>query len=316
MTLTPEIIARLQTLQSLLELRDFELVDTVALRLETDRGQIGVGEVLDCLANRRYADASVLVAKLLSDGTRLVRWTDPEFALLEAELEQLAAELAELETEQAEVGHLLARFQAAFDRALGDRIARLLKLRMDARQRHAEAAPEEAETQSKYEEARRDYEQHRAEEEVRREAGERAEWDLSEEEEQELKRLYRAAAKRCHPDAVADEHIEAAAAMFRELNDAYQAGDLDQVRRIAERAAAGLFETEARDENPERRKERLRARIAVVRESIARTRAELESLKESPSYRSAVGQTDWAAYFEEQCRLLDRQIEQLCETAS
>jgi hypothetical protein len=316
MTLTPEIVARLQTLQSLLELRDFELVETIALRLEVHRGHDGISEVLESLADRRYAETIAMVAKLLSEGTRLVRWTDPEVALLEAELEQLAAELAELETEQAEIGHLLTRFQTAFDRALGDRIARLLKLRMEARQRRAEAAPHEAETRSEYEEARRDYEQHRAEEEVRREAGEKAEWNLSEEEEQELKRLYRAAAKRCHPDAVAEEHVEAATAMFRELNEAYQAGDLDQIRRIAERVAAGLFETEGRDENPERRKERLRARIAAVRESLAQTRAELEALKESPSYQSAVGQVDWCAYFEEQGRLLDRQIEQLSGTES
>ena len=110
------------------------------------------------------------------------------------------------------------------------------------------------------------------------------------------------------------EMPHSAEAALASLNSS--SGDLDQVRRIAERAAAGLFETEGRDENPERRKERLRARIGAVRESLARTRAELEALKESPSYRSAVGQADWAAYFEEQGRLLDRQIEQLSGMAS
>jgi hypothetical protein len=315
MTLTPEIVARLQSLQSLLELRDFELVETVALRLEAHRCQEGVGEVLDSLSDRRYAAAAALVARLLSEGARLVRWTDPEIALLEAELEQLAAELADLKTEQAEIAHLLARFQAAFDRALGHRIARLLELRMKARKRRAEAEPEESEAQADYEEARRDYEQHRAEEEARREIGEKAEWDLSEEEQAELKRLYRAASKRCHPDAVPEEHAEAATAMFRELNEAYQSGDLKRVRRIAERAAAGLFETEGRDENPERRKARLRARIVAVREALAKMRAEVEALKESPSYRSAGGREDWEAYFEEQGRRLDEQIGRLSETA-
>lgn len=314
MTLTPEIVARLQTLQSLLELRDFELVETVALRLEAHRGNEGVGEVLDSLADRRYADAIALVAKLLSEGTRLVRWTDPEIALLEAELEQLAAELAELETEQAEIGHLLARFQAAFNRVLGDRIARLLKLRMEARQRRAEAEPEIPEAREEYEQARRDYERHRAEEEARREIGEKADWDLSEEELQELKRLYRSASKRCHPDAVPEEHVEAATAVFRELNEAYQSGDLERVRRIAERVAAGLFETEGEGEAPERRKESLRARIAAVREALMRTRADLKTVKDSPSYQRATEIEDWEAYFEEQGRMLDEQIERLSQT--
>lgn len=316
MTLTPEIVARLQTLLSLLELRDFELVETVALRLEAHREHEDVSEVLDCLADRRYADAAALVARLLSEGARLVRWTDPEIALLESELEQLAAELADLETEQAEIAHLLARYQAAFDRALGDRIARLLELRMKARKRRAEAEPEEPAAQADYEEARRDYEQHRAEEEARREIGEKAEWDLSEEEQKELKRLYRAASKRCHPDAVPEEHVEAATAMFRELNEAYQSGDLERVRRIAERAAAGLFETEGGGDDPEKRKARLRARIAAVRVALAKARAEVESLKESPSYRSAAGREDWEGYFEEQGRKLEEHIERLNETTS
>jgi len=316
MTLTPEIVARLQSLQSLLELRDFDLVETVALRLEVHRGHYGIGEVLESLADRRYAETSALVVKLLSEGSRLVRWTDPEIALLEAELEQLTTEMAELETEQAEIGHLLARFQAAFDQALGDRITRLLELRMEARRHRAEAEPNASEAREEYEKARRDYDQHRAEEEARRETGEKAEWNLSKEEQQELKRLYRGASKRCHPDAVAEEHVEAASAMFRELNEAYQSGDLEGVRRIAEQAAAGLFETAGGGEDSEKCKARLRTRIAGVRESIARTRAELEVIKQSPSYRSATEHKDWEAYLKQQGRRLDEQIERLTKMAS
>jgi len=308
MKLTPEIVARLQTLQTLLELRDFDLLETVAIRMEPHRDHDGIGDILDAFMDHRYAEASTLVVKLLSEGTRLVRWTDPEIALLEAELEHFTAELAEVEAEQAETAHLLARFQAAFDRALGDRIEELLRLRMRMRQREAES---DRDARESYEEAKNDYEHHRADQEARRGSAEATEWSLSEEERKELKRHYRAAAKRCHPDAVSEEHVEAAAAMFRDLNEAYQAGDLERVRKIAERAAAGLFEAVTSDDVPEKRKERLRDQIAAVREALAKARADLEVVKQSTTYRSATEAEDWEVYFEEQGRRLDDQIEQL-----
>jgi len=313
MSLPPEIAARIQALQSLLESRDFELAETVAIRLEAHRELEGVGEIIDSVGDHCYAEASALIRKLLSEGTRLVQWSDHEIALLEAELERLAAELADVEAEQAETAHLLARFQAAFDRALGDRIEELLRLRMRVRQREAESNPD---TRESYEEAKNDYEHHRADQEAHREVAEATEWSLSDEERKELKRLYRAAAKRCHPDTVPEEHVDAAAATFRDLNEAYQAGDLERVRKIAERAASGLFEAVNSDDSPEKLKERMRVQIAAVREALAKAREDLDAVKQSTTYRSACEAEDWGAYFEVQARRLDEQIEQLATMES
>jgi hypothetical protein len=136
-----------------------------------------------------------LINKLLSDGTRLSRWTDPEIALLEVELERVTAELADLETEQAELEHLVARFQAAHNEAVGERLARLLKLRMHMLERQVQTHPEK---QTDFDQASRDFDEFQRDQEIQKETDARTKWELSGEEQKELKRLFRKGSKMCH----------------------------------------------------------------------------------------------------------------------
>jgi hypothetical protein len=99
LNLSPELINRLVALKSLLDLGDMELVSATSSRLENVREEPEITGILGALDDHRYAEAAGLIDKLLSDGTRLARWTDPEIALLEVELERVTAELADLETE-------------------------------------------------------------------------------------------------------------------------------------------------------------------------------------------------------------------------
>jgi len=130
LNLTPELINRLVALKSLLDLGDMELASVASSRLERDLGEPEIAGILSALEDHRYAEAAGLIDKLLSDGTRLARWTDPEIALLEVELERVTTELADLETEQAELEHLISRFQAAHNETLDDRRKERLKARI------------------------------------------------------------------------------------------------------------------------------------------------------------------------------------------
>ena len=174
LNLSPELINRLVALKSLLDLGDMELVTAASSRLESSRNELEIGTIRDALADHRYAEASGMIDKLLSDGTRVARWIDPEINLLETELERVTAELADLETEHAELEHLVCRFQAAHHEALGARIARLLKLRMRMLERQMKTVPEK---QTAYDQASRDFEEFQRDQEIQKETGARTKWE-------------------------------------------------------------------------------------------------------------------------------------------
>ena len=312
LNLSPEIINRLTALKSLLELGDLDLVAVAADRLVNDRQQPQIAETLGLLENHRYAEAAALINRLLSRGTRLVRWSDPEIRLLEAELERATTDLADLETELAELHHLVARFQATHYESLGERLRTLLRLRLHLFERQIRVDPER---RSAYDRAKEDFKEFEREQEVQREDSARTKWDLSSEEQKDLKSLFRKGSKHCHPDLVPAEHHDAAAQMFRELRDAYDEGDLERLRRLVKRAETGLFlPPEVSGETESRTKQRLRARIDGIREAIDRARAGIDAIRRSPSYATMTEHDDWAALFEAQARQLDHEIEKLTIT--
>lgn len=312
MNLTPYIINRLVSLKSLLDLGDMELVSIASSRLEGERVQPEVAEILDALRDHRFAEAANGIQKLLSEGARIATWTDPEIALLEAELERVKADLADFETEQAELGHLISRFQAAHNEALGGLIRQLLEIRMRILERQRKTDPLK---QEEFEQATSDYEEFQRDQEIQEETDRRTQWELSDEEKSELKSLFRKVAKLCHPDVVSKEHHDAAADMFRQLSEAHERGDLARVRQLFERASAGLFDAaQGVDADAARKKERLRATIDAIREAMKRTCAGIQAIKESASYQTMGTHTDWSHLFENQAKLLVQEIKALKAT--
>lgn len=309
MNLAPDLTTRLEAIKSLLAIGEFELIEMAAQRLEDHRNEPVIAEILDLLRDRRFSEASDQIGTVLAEGARIVRWTDPEIALLKAELDKLAEDVAGVEADKAEIDHLIARFRAAHNRALGEKIARLLKLRMLMRQFTAQAAEDDPEKWEEFKESRKDYEDFSRDQKVQNEVDKKSDWDLSADEEKELKKFYRKAARDCHPDRVPPEHVDAASAMFIQLQDAYEAGDLETVRKITRQVEMGIFEPnniEGRSE--EEQKENLRERIAAMRETLDKARSDLEAVKVSATYETISETEDWDGYFAERGALLDDEI--------
>lgn len=63
---------------------------------------------------------------------------------------------------------------------------------------------------------------------------------ISEEDRNELKRLWRQASKLCHPDLVADDLKEEANRMMVQLNQAKQRGDVKAIRSLVARLQQGF----------------------------------------------------------------------------
>jgi hypothetical protein len=309
MTLPPELTKRMQAILAVLDVGDTEMAEGLAAKLAAHAGEPAVAAILEHLRFHRYADARSGIERLLAEGTRLVAWEDPEVVLLEAEAERIAADLAAVEAERAEVDHRLARFQAAYHEALGERIRDVLRLRRLVREREAERDPAR---RSPFEDAKRDSERFERDFETEKEKARETEWDLTGDEQKEMKSLFRQAAKKCHPDAVPPQFRDAAGDLFRRLRAAHDAGDLATVRKLAEQVAAGMFEAGAESgEDAARRKERLRARVEALRGALAAARSGLDAVKGSATFRRLGGGADWESLFAEQAERLEEEARRL-----
>jgi hypothetical protein len=178
-------------------------------------------------------------------------------------------------------------------------------MRLDVLKRRIRADPEAAEEMRAAEEEFREFTQ---DNETRRKEDARTEWKLSAEEQQEMRNLFRSASRRCHPDLAKPGQEEAAAAMFREVRKAYEEGDLSRLRALADQAVTG-FATES--SVGVGRGAQLRARIAAIREAMARASRALSALKESETYRIMTTCGDYADFFERQAAVLDEEISAL-----
>ena len=315
MPLTPIIVARLIALKSLLDADDVDLAKSAALRLEAHRSDHPtVAKILDLLKAGRFTETSAEIVRALAEGTRVEVWIDPEVRLLEAELEQVCRELAAVGAEHAELLHRVAQFEGAQEKSLGERLHWLMGLRVRLKQLLAMCAGTDAKAEMTrdYEEACREQQEFEGGRNEQRELGVKSNWRLSEEEQAELKRCFREASKRSHPDVVAPEHRESAAKLFRELREAYEKGDQSKVRAIAERARLGFFELGAgvRGSGPDA-KALLVAKVTASREALKAAIRHFEETRTSPACQAMAAAADWEAHFAEQAELLDKEIQRL-----
>ena len=159
-----------------------------------------------------------------------------------------------------------------------------------------------------YEKAKSTYEEFNSEyEEVVNEER----YSLSEEEQQELKKLFRKAVKLCHPDIVSDELKEEAQAIIQELNSAYAKKDLTKVREILFNLENGITFTSASESV--NNKETLQIKIVDIRSKIKIMIEEITELKEDETFNTIQDIEDWDDYFQERKEQLDEKYADLVE---
>ncbi|WET39595.1 DNA repair protein [Citrobacter enshiensis] len=125
---------------------------------------------------------------------------------------------------------------------------------------------------------------------------------LSADERNELKRLWRQASRLCHPDVVADELKEKAHQMMVQLNQARQHADLATIRALLSQLQHGLEPMMASDRL--NNYEHLRVRIEQLRTHIDALRKEITELESENAWRLATSVLDKEAWLSEQERTL------------
>ena len=227
---------------------------------------------------------------------KLSIYIDADVDFLKGELNTLENHLNELNIQKAELEKLLSDFFHRNTIELGDIISELLRLRKDKFKDNEE----------KFAEASRDYDNYSSQYKIEKE---KKVFDLTKEQEQELKKKYRKAAVICHPDKVSEEFKADAERIFDELKQATDSNDLAKVTQILENLEAGNFFKASSETITDR--EKLEIQIVKVKEQIQNLEVEITSIKQSDAYQTISGIDDWDDYFSRTKVKLNLELESL-----
>lgn len=211
--------------------------------------------------------------------TSIVRKQTPEEQELERKKIELAAlenELAQRELELSTLQAELRAFELRYLRTVGVKYAELDKLEAEIAELVAKLNPQDTTAQTRAHQARA-----QAEETAR--ATGAAQADKTSDTftpPEDLKKLYRDAAKKVHPDLATDETERARRTkVMAEINLAYQAGDVSRLRAILDEWEGG---PEAiKGEGVAMELVRIIRKISQVRERLEKIAAEIRKLRES-----------------------------------
>jgi hypothetical protein len=205
--------------------------------------------------------------------SELIQWIDPEIAALEAELAAVGEDLAGAEAALAEARQLLRVFTRAHDRILGPLYAELD--RIEARIAEVCAAASGSPDDLSDAKAARD----RANESAR--AADAVPETETVPPPPQARSLYRALARKCHPDLAADEaDRQRRQAFMIRVNAAYARGDVDLLERLSREWEEAEATAPPRDNGPGRLS-RLRTAIQVARRRLAQVGSEFEEVTTS-----------------------------------
>ena len=145
--------------------------------------------------------------------------------------------------------------------------------------------------------------------------------ELDDDEQDELRGLYRAAAMRCHPDRAEEAERAEAHDVFLRVQAAYQARDLEGLRSITAELAGWARENEeasTAQAGTAPAGSALRRRVAELQTQVADLMLAVQTLQLDPAYRQAVQVERWEANFAEaragfeaECEALRAQIARL-----
>lgn len=303
-----KIIGRLEALRHVMELDDD---DDILLQLAKLKNLVPAGDgfadlhkILALVEGGRHKEAADLIASFVTSHKQVSVYTDPEIPELSLELEALEIQVSALQAEKAEIERTLHTFNYRYNMEVGDIVKRLLKLRQE---RLKSEADEHEAKREEYEEAKRDYEEF---EEGYQQVRQQEMFTVTEAEQQELKTLFRACSKMCHPDVVVAEYKQEATQLFAELNAANEKNDIATVKKIHEHLQKGIFTAMSAAVSDA---EKLHRQIIRLREKVKDLAASINGLIKSDAWRKVAAIEDWDVYFTQIKEQLQAELDSLNE---
>lgn len=251
---------------------------------------------------------------------------DPDAERLLARCTLLQGQMLDLTTRLADMEQQVRSYEQHQYQALGDVVSECLRLRQEYHSLKA-ARSGAAADRERARQADEDFDAYRR-------STEQAAAplpELDEDEQDELRRLYRAAAMRCHPDRAAEAERAEAHEIFLRVQAAYQTCDLAGLRSITAELAglarrdevAGTAGTGTAEPTAAPASSAVRRRVAELQVQVADLILAVQTLQLDPAYRQALQVERWEAQFadararfEAECETLREQIAILASRAA
>ncbi len=311
------VIRRLKAIKSLIELKEDGAWQPQVEKLEPYRNkERSLDRILESIEQANYSDAIEMIDDFLTRRQAVEVWDDPEIESLEFELKILRIQITTIGDEKAEIERRIEEFEYRKVAILGELISEYLRLRREKLEKElkerVELQEEDEEADQEFEEAEQEYEEFTESYEEVISGDEKP--VLDDELAKKIKQLYRRASQLCHPDKVPEFLKQKAHDIFTRLSTAYRSNKIEEVEEILEQ----LLLEDYGKEIPERiaDKDRLKAEILELRQSIERLIQNMQNLIESESWQIIETYDDWDDYFVEQKERIQSEIDQMKEEDS
>ncbi|MEJ7609909.1 MAG: phospholipase D-like domain-containing protein [Ferruginibacter sp.] len=271
-----KIVKRLEIIKSLISLEEPEDIPLQILRLKHTQLNDELVEIVEELQKRNYSAAMKMIEGFVQRYKQVAIFIDPETAGLKLEAKSLEIQLNALSDEYEEIEKLLNNFTLRHTQELGSLILQILEFKKA-----------KAITEHETKEAEEDLNSYRKEFENKKN---QILIQLNEEEQREIKKLYRAASFLCHPDVA-----KGGEQWFIALNNAYELNNLNKVKEILHKLETG----QPLETNSQKTKDKylLQELVKSLRIKIKDLIVVMEKIKESSEYKTIIGIKDWDEYF-------------------
>jgi hypothetical protein len=146
-----------------------------------------------------------------------------------------------------------------------------------------------------FKEAKTDFNEFKTEYENIKELGEEK-FNISEDQNKELKKIWKKACKLCHPDIVENDLIEKAHDIMQILNEAYSRKDIELVKKIFKGLENGTSFTTVNYKTKD--KNLIKAKIKEYQEIKLEIETDIKRIKLNKTFLTIKNIDDWNKYFE------------------
>ena len=274
-------------------------------------GDRELNDIISLLQDQNFDNAILKIEQYKIQRQAITKYDDPDISLLKLELKTLEIEINTLSNEKAEIERQILIFNNMQNLIIGAILAEYFRFREEKMRREwtrSEKNTDKSEGSGKnreqrkneYDEAKKEYEEFKDDYEYTKDSGLIPE--LSEEEQKELKSLYRRASWLCHPDKVAEIDKKRAQLAFVELTETYQRNNLKALQKIFEYLKNGeIFADRTATISEE---DALKREIIHLRLQIEKILGQIKQLVSTSAWRTITSIEDWDQYFDDQkCKL-------------
>jgi hypothetical protein len=302
-------------------LGDFDDVRNQVAKLKQTDPQGLLISIIQKLDQQQFHHAIEDIIEYVSRLKALTLYRNPDLEKLKRQLLTLELQINALSDQKSDIERIINDFLHQHHQRLGALIRQFLMLRrIFAKQRVDELLDEAGDdveslnsdeidqAKDDYVEAQEDYEEYTEQFDELEE--ETSPTKLTEEQQIELKRLYRKASMLCHPDRVNENQKTEAHTIFLQLQAAYRNHDLVGLRALLERLQKGKFFTDQSAVLDEA--EQLQQVIVELQTKLSQLRKQLNGLMNSETWQTItqiVG--DWDTYFDDKESQLEIEISEL-----